>query len=113
MAEIEPEPIADASASKPGKVKRHILLRLFGIKVFGWIKLILLCVLVGFFVMAAEYDPMTAEVDAVTAVSNFARSAFQALGWMVANFWKPALAGASIVIPIWVLWRMATLPFRK
>lgn len=110
MSEIEPEPIA---AAKPAKVKRHILLRLFGIKVWGWIKLLLLCILVGFFVMAAEFDPTSPDVNVTKAVGNFARSAFDALGWAVTNFWKPALAGAGIVMPIWVLWRMATLPFRK
>nr|WP_233350943.1 DUF6460 domain-containing protein [Hyphomonas sp. ND6WE1B] len=29
------------------------------------------------------------------------------------NFWKPALAGATIVLPLWILWRLVSLPFRK
>lgn len=112
MSEIKAEP-ADAVTAKAGKTKRHVLLRLFGIKLFGWVKLILLCILVGFFVLAAEFDPQAADVNAVKAVRDFASTAFLALGWAVQNFWKPALAGAGIVMPIWVLWRMLTLPFRK
>ena len=38
---------------------------------------------------------------------------FSAAVWAVKNFWKPWLAGASIVLPLWVLWRLASLPFRK
>lgn len=109
MSEVTIEPIGE----KPKKVKRHILLRLFGIKLFGWIKLALLCILVGFFVMAAEFDPASPNVDVMGAIGSFAKSAGITLRWAVVNFWKPALAGAGIVMPVWVLWRMATLPFRK
>lgn len=112
MSEIKAEP-ADQATAKAAKRKRHVLLRLFGIKPSGWLRLILLCILVGFIVMAAEFDPTSPEVNAARAVQSFLNSAVQALGWAVTHFWKPALAGAGIVMPIWVLWRMVTLPFRS
>lgn len=98
---------------KPKRQKRHILLRLFGIKLWGWVKLILLCILVGFLVMAAEFDPASPNVDITAAIGSFLSTLGGALRWAVANFWKPALAGAGIVLPIWFLWRLITLPFRK
>ena len=111
--EIKVEQAEVATGGKTPKPKRHILLRLFGIKFFGWIKLILLCVLVGFFVMVSEFDPTSPSVNMMGMVEKFMSSALAALRWVGVNFWKPALAGAGIVMPLWLLWRLASLPFRK
>lgn len=92
---------------------RHILLRLFGLSLWGAIKLALLCIIAGFFVMAMEFDPNKPSADIGAAIYNTARSMITAAGWTIRNFWKPALAGAGIVLPVWVLWRLATLPFRR
>jgi len=104
------------TAAKTGKLpkqKRHVLLRLFGISPWGWLKLSLLCVLVGFFVMASQFDPASPDVNVMGAVESFMRSVFGLAHWAVLNFWKPALAGAGIVLPIWFLWRLISLPFRR
>ena len=104
------------TAAKTGKLpntKRHILLRLLGISLWGWIKLALLCILVGFLVMASEFDPASPEVNMVGALQRFLDSLGGLLVWAVRNFWKPALAGATIVLPLWLVWRLASLPFRK
>ena len=104
------------TAAKTGKLpkeKRHILLRLFGISWWGWIKLALLCVLVGFFVMASEFDPASPDVNVMGAMQSFLASLGGLASWAARNFWKPALAGATIVMPIWLLWRAVSLPFRK
>ena len=104
------------TAAKPGKLpktKRHILLRLLGISLWGWSKLALLCILVGFLVMASEFDPASPEVNMVGALQRFLDSLGGLLVWAVRNFWKPALAGATIVLPLWLVWRLASLPFRK
>jgi hypothetical protein len=107
------EPVITPVGDKPNKVKRHVLFRLFGISVWGWVKLALLCILVGFFVMAAEFDPASPEVNVMGAVETFLRSLASLARWAVTNFWKPALAGAGIVLPVWFLWRLVSLPFRK
>jgi len=106
------EPAAKtAKAEKPPK--RHILLRLFGITIWGWIKLIALCVLVGFFILAVEFDPRSSDVDMGVAVQSFLSTLYSVLEWAVLNFWQPALLGGGIVLPIWFVWRLVTLPFRK
>ncbi len=116
---VEPD---EAPARKPRRLwpfskekppPRPVLIRLFGISIWGAIKLAVICVVVGFFVMAAEFDPAGTDVNVGSAIYNAARSAIEAAGWTVRNFWKPALAGATLVLPIWVLWRLATLPFRR
>lgn len=109
-APAPPTPTADAAA---GKTKRPLLMRLFGIGPWGAFKLVLLCVLVGFFVMAANFNPSDPDTDIPGTLMMVARQALAAAGWAVKNFWKPALAGATIVMPLWILWRLASLPFRK
>ena len=63
--------------------------------------------------MASEFDPASPDVNMTEAVQNFLASLGGLVSWTVRNFWKPALAGATIVLPIWVLWRAISLPFRK
>ena len=118
-----PDPAAPASPAKPdGKTarrqpepreKRPLLVRLFAISPWGAFKLVLLCILVGAIVMAANFDPRSPDVDMGAMASSLARDAWNAAVWAVRNFWRPALAGAGIVLPVWVLWRLASLPFRK
>ena len=106
-----PQPPAPAKSGKPPK--RPLLLRLFGISPWGALKLTGLCILVGFFVMAANFNPASPDADIPGALATIARQTMAAAGWAVRNFWKPALAGATVVLPLWVLWRLVSLPFRK
>ncbi len=103
-----------AASSRPGKPpKRPVLQRLFGISLWGAFKLVVTCVLVGFFLLALEFDPVGDDGNVVGALGELLRNLFGAAVWAAKNFWKPLLAGASIVLPLWVLWRLVSLPFRK
>ncbi|MEM6412103.1 MAG: hypothetical protein AAF683_11275 [Pseudomonadota bacterium] len=117
-----PESAADVPKKRPPgwqfwrrekKPKRPLLIRLFGISLWGGVKLLLVCILVGFVMLTMQFDPADPAFDASAAISELVRNAVASTRWAVTNFWKPALTGASIVLPIWVLWRLATLPFRK
>lgn len=109
-----PEPAPKRKRDKPVRpAKRPLLLRLFGISLWGAVKLVLVCILVGFIVLASQFDPRAPGVDPGAAIVNVVRSMVAAAGWMARNFWKPALAGATVVMPIWILWRLLSLPFRK
>ena len=113
QASNEPAP-PSPPPEKPGKPpKRSLLLRLFGISLWGGVKLTGLCILVGFFVMAANFNPASQDANIPAALAAIAKQTLAAAGWAVRNFWKPALAGATVVLPIWVLWRLISLPFRK
>ena len=95
------------------KAKRGLLLRLFGIGPWGAVKLVILCIVVGFFVMAASFDAADPQVNVTKAIGDLVRNVWEGLGFTVRNFWKPALAGAGLVLPLWILWRLVTLPFRR
>lgn len=115
LPEVKVEPIPEAPPARPAPrpQPRPLLARLFGISVWGSLKLLGLCILVGFFVLASQFNPSNPDVNMGEAISNVASTAIAALGWAVRNFWKPALAGAAVVMPVWVLWRLVSLPFRK
>jgi hypothetical protein len=99
--------------TKHSSQKRSLLRRLFGISPWGAVKLTGLCILVGFFVMAANFNPASPDANIPAALAAIARQTLAAAGWAARNFWKPALAGATIVLPVWILWRLLSLPFRK
>ena len=116
--DITPEAPAKIKKSKDKspsstEMKRPLLRRLFGIGIWGTVKLIAICILVGFFVMAANFDPRAPDADVPAAMAAVFKQTIAAAGWAARNFWKPALAGAAIVLPVWVLWRLVSLPFRK
>lgn len=98
---------------RPRADRRPLLVRLFALSPWGAVKLVLLCILVGVIVMAANFDPRSPDVDVATLAGSLARDAWNAAVWSVRNFWQPALAGAGIVLPLWVLWRLVSLPFRR
>lgn len=108
MTETVEPPVVEASSGK-----RPLLVRLFGIKIWGAVKLIVICIFVGFIALASQFDPRDPQVNVAAATWNIAQQAWSAAGWAAVNFWKPAAAGATIVLPIWLLWRVVSLPFRK
>ena len=95
------------------KPKRALLLRLFGIGIWGTIKLVIWCIIVGFVLLTMQFDPASPSFDASQAIGQFLQSAMATGKWAVTNFWKPALTGAGLVLPIWILWRLISLPFRR
>lgn len=111
MTRAMAETSATSGADTPAK--RSLLRRLFGISLWGAFKLVLICVFVGFIVLASQFDPRDPQVNVAAASVNIAKQAWAAAGWAVVNFWKPAATGATVVMPIWILWRLVSLPFRK
>ena len=109
----EPAPAAAAPAQPDTPARRPLLLRLFGLTLWGGVKLLLLCILTGFVIIAANFDPRAPSFNPFETLGGIFRQAFAALGWALRNFWQPALIGATVVLPVWVLWRLVSLPFRK
>ena len=95
------------------KPKRALLVRLFGIGIWGTIKLAILCIIVGFVMLTMQFDPSAPDFDASKAIGLFFQNVWATAKWAITNFWNPALTGALLVLPIWVLWRLITLPFRR
>lgn len=125
MSEPEPRPPETLPAAEPQArddaqtapkrakpPKRPLLVRLFGISLWGGVKLAGLCIVVGAAILAAQFNPRDPDTVGQTLANTFA-AAWTAAGWAVRNLWKPALAGAAVVLPVWILWRLASLPFRR
>lgn len=117
QAKRRPEPsLVEPDETRPAKekpAKRPLLWRLFGVSVWGVIKLLVACILIGSVLMLVEGTQRATEENLANAAAEAARQAWDGAVWAVKNFWLPALYGASVVLPVWTLWRIVSLPFRK
>ena len=100
-------------STQPAKKQRPLLLRLFSLKFWGAVRLTILCVVVGIIQNIGWAKKQTNEFDPFNAIQAIWENTFAGLIWVIQNGWQPALIGATIVLPIWVLWRLISLPFRK
>ena len=102
-----------AQASGSGTERRSLAARLFSIGAWQLLLLIFLSVVVGMFLLALDFSADRQGLDIGGAILELAETFFSALFWLLRTFWKPFLAGAAIVFPVWLLWRLVSLPFRK
>lgn len=86
--------------------------KMFGIGWTGWVRLGILCVTVGALMTMAEVNPFSPDFSLGGAVSGVIRATMTALTWILANGWWPFFVGILVVGPVWVLWRLITVPFR-
>ncbi len=102
------EPVAPAE-----KQRRPLLVRLFSVKFWGAVRLTALCVLVGIIQKIGWAEKQTREFDVWSTIQTIWQNTFDGLIWVIQHGWQPALMGATIVVPIWVIWRVISLPFRR
>ncbi|MDP1553860.1 MAG: hypothetical protein Q8L84_00255 [Hyphomonas sp.] len=107
-----PEPYAAPAADTKPEPKPFIV-RAFSLSVGQALRLLLFSTLAGFFVLAFDYAPGGATFNIGGAFTAIVHRALTAIGWALESFWKPALAGAVVVLPVWAIWRLIRLPFRK
>ena len=105
----EPDP-RPASEETP---KRSMTAKLFAVSPWDVVRLVLLSILVGYFLLALDFSADSQGVDILGAIWDVVQTILSALWWIVKNFWKPLLAGAAVVLPVWLIWRLVSLPFRK
>lgn len=67
------------------------------------VRLILLCVLVGFILTAIGFDPLDIWRSLRDLVRTIWDKGFEAIWWV----WRYFLLGAVIVVPIWLIVRLA------
>ncbi|MEX1250863.1 MAG: hypothetical protein WEA77_06670 [Hyphomonas sp.] len=103
-------PVAVPSETLP---RKPFVARAFSLSIGQALRLFVISTLVGFFVLAFDYAPGATTFDIGGAFTAIIHRAFTAIGWALESFWKPALAGAVVVLPIWAIWRLARMPFRK
>jgi len=92
---------------------RTLQSKLFGIGFSGWFQLIVICVIAGAIFQAGGIDFFSPDFTFTGIAGSLASGALNMLGWAVENGWRPLIAGALVVIPLWLAWRLLTVPFRN
>lgn len=113
---------APAEASAPpektpektkAQAKRPLLARLFSISFWGAARLVIISLVVGIIQRVGWENRKESGFDAVGAIAMIWENTFKGILWIVQHGWKPTLIGATIVLPLWIIWRLVSLPFRK
>jgi hypothetical protein len=87
--------------------------KMFGIGFSGWFQLVVLCVVVGAIFQAGGIDFFAPNFTFTGFVGALANGALNSVGWVLEVGWRPLLAGAVIVVPVWLAWRLLSVPFRN
>ncbi len=98
---------------RPPKPQRSLASRLLGLKIGQFLNLFIWSTLIGVVMKLTNFNPLNPQFDATTTAGNVWQQGLAALSWAISASWKPALTGASIILPIWFCWRVITLPFRR
>jgi hypothetical protein len=106
---IEQELVDDPYDHQP----RTLQSKLFGIGFSGWFQLIVICVIAGAIFQAGGIDLFSPDFTFTGIASSLANGALNMLGWAVENGWRPLITGALVIIPLWLAWRLLTVPFRN
>ena len=102
-------PLKTEKRSRTGRSFWH---RAFAIDAWGVAWLILICLLVGM-VMEVSGLPFNASQFSLShTLTTIWQNLVGAILWLFGNGWWPALLGALIVLPIWAIWRLISMPFR-
>ena len=86
---------------------------MLSLKIGQALNLLLWCVIVGAVMRLTNFNPLQPYINAGETAGNIWQQGLAALGWMIRTGWRPALTGAVLVLPVWLSWRIITLPFRK
>lgn len=98
---------------KKSQAKRPLLARLFAISFWGAARLVIISLVVGIIQRVGWANRSDTGFDAVGAIAMIWENTFKGILWILQHGWKPTLIGATIVLPLWIIWRLVSLPFRK
>lgn len=87
--------------------------KMFGIGWKGWVQLGVLSALVGVIVQTSGVNPFAPDLSLPGVAGALWRSTLTVLGWILTMGWQPLLVGAIAVAPVWLIWRLLTVPFRR
>lgn len=92
---------------------RSFTSKLLGIGIVGWLRLLAICVLAGVVLQASGINPFDPEFTWQGGLGALWQGTLSVLAWSVNNGWRPLLAGALVILPVWFVFRLVTVPFRK
>lgn len=91
---------------------RSFIDKLLHVSVYGWIQLALICLLFGAIIDAGQINPFEPGFSWSDALGRAGSAALGIASWAIGSAWKPLLIGVLVVGPIWLIWRLITVPFR-
>jgi hypothetical protein len=96
----------------PVRQQRTFREKMFGIGFSGWFQLAVLCVAVGAVFQAGGVDFFSPTFTWERLPSGILNGVLAVLGWALEIGWRPLVTGALVVGPIWLVWRLLSVPFR-
>lgn len=93
--------------------QRSLRDKMFGIGFSGWFQLVVLCVVVGAVFQAGGVDFFSPTFTWESLLGGIVNGALAVLGWIIETGWRPLITGALVVGPIWLVWRLLSVPFRS
>jgi uncharacterized protein DUF6460 len=108
VIDLHPREVEDYDPHQPRTLKS----KLFGIAPSGYVQLGLISVGVGAVVQAGGLNPWQPGFTWQSALSSLSTGALNVLGWTLQSGWQPLLLGAAVVVPVWLAWRLLSVPFR-
>ena len=97
---------------QPVRQQRTLAEKMFGLGFSGWFQLVVLCVLVGAVFQAGGVDFFSPTFTWQGLPGGILNGAIAVLGWAIEIGWRPLITGALVVAPIWLAWRLLSVPFR-
>lgn len=86
--------------------------KMLGVGFWGWARLGLLCLVAGAILEAGGVNPFAAGFTWGAVPAALGQGVINVFTWSVGTAWRPLLFGAIAIIPIWLVWRLLTVPFR-
>jgi|GEM_PF-2870671 len=98
---------------RPPKPPRSVWARLFSLKIGQFLNLFIWSALIGVVMHLTNFNPLNPQFNATETAGNVWQQGISAIVWAFQASWKPALTGATVILPIWFCCRVITLPFRR
>jgi hypothetical protein len=109
---IEQEMVAERLHDAPPE-QRTLTSKMFGIGFSGYFQLVVVCIVAGAVFQAGGIDIFAPDFSLQRIPGAVANGALSVLGWVIEVGWRPFLTGLFIVVPVWLAWRLLTVPFRN
>ena len=96
----------------PVRQQRTLAEKMFGIGFSGWFQLAVISVVVGAVFQAGGVDFFSPTFTWGGLPGGILNGALAVFGWAIEIGWRPLITGALVVGPIWLAWRLLSVPFR-
>ena len=109
---IEHRALVKVDQPEDGYEQRSFASKMFGIGFSGWFQLAVISVVVGAVFQAGGVDFFSPTFTWGGLPGGILNGALAVFGWAIEIGWRPLITGALVVGPIWLAWRLLSVPFR-